>query len=257
MKILKATITALSATTISLLGLTGYLYFEVESIKEKNLTITESDIVAIVDARLEVIEKRKALEALARLEKGYDLAQESTPDNRMLYGDHNAIFTLQEFADIECPYCRKMHGGIKQVIDHSQGVINWEFKHFPLPSHNPAAANESLIVGCIAENYGNKKAWIALEKLITETRGAGKGIENDEESFARSLGLNGRIIQNCIAADDVKHKINNDFDDGRKLNIKSTPAIRVINNKTKEEYLIKGYKTPEQILELLKTIMEK
>lgn len=257
MKLLTSAITALSVATISSLGMTGYLYFEVESIKEQERTITDIDIVAIVDARMEVIEKRKALEAVARLEQGYELAQVSTPDKRMLYGDHNAIYTLQEFADIECPYCRKMHSGIKQVIDHSQGVINWEFKHFPLPSHNPAAANESLIVGCIAENYGNKKAWIALEKLIIETRGAGKGIVSDEESFARDLGLNGRIIQNCIAADDVKHKINNDFEDGRKLNINSTPAIRVINNQTKEEYLIKGYKTPEQILELLNTIMEK
>lgn len=256
MKLLTAAITALSVATISSLGMTGYLYFEVESIKEKERTITDSDIVAIVDARMEVIEKRKALEAVARLEQGYELAQVSTPDKRMLYGDHNAIYTLQEFADIECPYCRKMHSGIKQVIDHSQGVINWEFKHFPLPSHNPAAADESLIVGCIAENYGNKKAWVALEKLVIETRGAGKGIENDAESFARDLGLNGRIIKNCIAADDVKHKINEDFNDGRKLNLKSTPAIRVINNKTKEEYLIKGYKTPDQILELLSKIME-
>ncbi|PVZ64524.1 thioredoxin domain-containing protein [Pelagibaculum spongiae] len=48
----------------------------------------------------------------------------------LIYGNPSAKITLQEYGDIECPYCRKMHSVIKQVINHSQGVINWEF---PIP----------------------------------------------------------------------------------------------------------------------------
>ena len=217
--------------------------------------LSEEDIVAIVDERLVSIKKQKARERLANLQREYNLASVDNLNNRLIYGKSNARITLQGFSDIECPYCRKMHTDLKQVIDHSEGVINWEFKHFPLAGHNPAAAVEAQAIECIKESYGNRVAWIAIEQFIAETEGNGKGMK-DMTAVLRANGLNGSLINNCLASNDHKDTINNNYEDGRNAGVTATPAVLIVDNKTGKEYLLKGYKTSEMILQAIQKIVQ-
>lgn len=242
--------TVLSASTI-------YLYSEVQFLKysassHDNLSV--NDVITLVDDRIASLEKRKAQELLSSLESQFQLASPNTPGNRLIYGESNARITLQEFGDIECPYCRRMHSGIKQVVDHSQGVINWEFKHFPLSGHNPVAAIESQAIECVKEAYDNRIAWIALERFMTDTKGNGKGLGSIPE-YVRSFGLNGSLISNCLASDNHKGKINQDYEDGRRIGVTAAPAIRIQDNQLGREYLLKGYKTSEQLLQAVQQIL--
>ena len=257
MKSVKILLGGLFLASTALSASNYYLYSEIQNLKAVEsplVELTTNDVIKVVDERLASLEKRKAKDVLSNMESQFLLASKSTPDNRLVYGELKAQITLLEFGDIECPYCRKMHGGIKQVVDHSQGVINWEFKHFPLSSHNPVAAIEGQAVECIKEAYDNRTAWIALDKFMTETKGNGKGLGNISE-FVRSFGLNGSLISNCLASDDHKDKINKDYDEGRRMGITATPAIRVIDNQTGKSYLVKGFKTPEQLLQAVQQIL--
>ena len=220
-----------------------------------SVILSEEDIVAIVDERLVSVKKQKARERLANLQREYSLASVDNLDNRLIYGKNNARITLQGFSDIECPYCRKMHADLKQVIDHSEGVINWEFKHFPLAGHNPAAAVEAQAIECIKESYGNRVAWIAIEQFIAETDGNGKGMK-DMTAVLRANGLNGSLINNCLASNDHKDTINNNYEDGRNAGVTATPAILIVDNKTGKEYLLKGYKTSEMLLQVIQEIVQ-
>jgi protein-disulfide isomerase len=220
-----------------------------------SVNLSEEDIVAIVDERLISVKKQKARERLANLQRKYSLASVDGLDNRLIYGKSNARITLQGFSDIECPYCRKMHTDLKQVIDHSEGVINWEFKHFPLAGHNPAAAVEAQAIECIKESYGNRVAWIAIEQFIVETEGNGKGMK-DITAVLRANGLNGSLINNCLASNDHKNTINNNYEEGRNAGVTATPAVLILDNKTGKEFLLKGYKTSEMILQAIQEIVQ-
>ncbi|PCJ88384.1 MAG: disulfide bond formation protein DsbA [Thiotrichaceae bacterium] len=220
-----------------------------------SVILSEEDIVAIVDERLVSVKKQKARERLANLQREYSLASVDNLDNRLIYGKNNARITLQGFSDIECPYCRKMHADLKQVIDHSEGVINWEFKHFPLAGHNPVAAVEAQAIECIKESYGNRVAWIAIEQFIAETEGNGKGMKN-MTAVLRANGLNGSLINNCLASNDHKDTINNNYEEGRNAGVTATPAVLIVDNKTGKEYLLKGYKTSEMILQAIHKIVQ-
>jgi len=220
-----------------------------------SVTLSEEDIVAIIDERFISIKKQKARERLANLQRQFNLASVNDLDNRLIYGKSDARITLQGFSDIECPYCRKMHADLKQVIDHSEGVINWEFKHFPLAGHNPAAAVEAQAIECIKESYGNRVAWIAIEQFIAETDGNGKGMK-DMTAVLRANGLNGSLINNCLASNDHKDTINNNYEDGRNAGVTATPAVLIVDNKTGKEYLLKGYKTSEMILQAIKKALQ-
>ena len=218
-------------------------------------SFSEEDIVAIVDERLISITKQKARERLANLQRKFSLASVDDLDNRLIYGKGDARITLQAFSDIECPYCRKMHADLKQVIDHSEGVINWEFKHFPLAGHNPAAAVEAQAIECVKEAYGNRVAWVAIDQFIVETEGNGKGMK-DMTAVLRSNGLNGRLINNCLASNDHKDTINSNYENGRNAGVTATPAVLIIDNKTGKEYLLKGYKTSEMIVQAIQKIVQ-
>lgn len=218
-------------------------------------TIKDELILAMVDERLAVMQKQQSLKSLLSLKDQYQLAPAETVDNSLLYGDSNARITIKEYGDVECPYCRKMHAEVKRIVDHSEGVINWEFKHFPLAGHNPAAALEAQAIECVKEAYGNRVAWVAMDRMITETAGNGKGI-NDMTAFIRSFGLNGSLISNCLASDDHKDTINNDYAEGRNSGVSATPALVIVDNKTNKEYLIKGFKTSEMLLQAIQKIVQ-
>lgn len=215
----------------------------------------EHQVISIVDARMAALKKREAKKRLADIEQGYLAAAEQTPNNFRIYGDSQARFTLQMFSDIECPYCRKMHDGVKQVIDRSDGVINWEFKHFPLGMHNPAAAVEAEAIECIASLYDNRKAWVMLEIFVKKTGGNGQGVE-DIPALASEMGLNGERIKSCMDSNNHKGIINSNFNEGRQKGITSTPAIVIIDNETGKESLVRGFKTPEQLLQALQSTMQ-
>ena len=216
--------------------------------------LTEKDVIQIVDQRLAAIERNKGKDKLASLERLYQLAAKSTPDNRLIYGNLDARITLQEFGDIECPFCRQMHSGIKQVIDYSKGVINWEFKHYPLEGHSPAAVVGAQTIECVNEYYDNRTAWIALEQFMIETKGNGKGVADILE-FIRSFGINGSLIGNCLASNDHKAKINSDYKEGRSSGVTGTPALMILDNQSGRKFLLKGMKTPEEILQAVQKVI--
>lgn len=217
---------------------------------------TENDIIRIIDEKIAAIEREKGKKKLAALEELYQLASKSTTDNQLIYGNLNARVTLREFGDIECPFCRQMHADVKQVVDYSAGVINWEFKHYPLEGHNPAAAVGGQAIECINEYYDNRTAWIALERFITETKGNGKGIL-DIPNFVRTFGLNGSLIGNCLASDDHKEKINRDYTEGKNSGVTGTPALMIIDHQSDRKFLVKGMKTSEEILQAIQSVMKK
>ena len=218
-----------------------------------NSALTEEDVRRIVLEELAFARNESKRNQLSDLLKEYSFADEST--SSMMYGSNTARFTLQMFSDIECPFCRQMFFEVKKVVDQSEGVINWEYKHFPLAMHNPIASLEAQAVECIAVEQGRAKAWVALDQFIKSTHGNGKGVQDDLPDFVRSFGLNGSLLKNCLATNDSKRRVNADYGEGVELGISATPAVVLIDNQSGKNYLIKGKKSAGQLLQAIQSIM--
>jgi len=254
----KKAIALLTITSVYLVASNFYLYSEIQTLSasmDASSVLSETDIVSMIDERLDVVEGHRDRENFAQLKAQYQLAKPVTPGDRLIYGDLDARITLQEFGDIECPFCQKMHGELKEVVDQSEGVLNWEFKHFPLNRHNPMAALQAKAVECVKDSYGNQAAWATLDQLMAQTGGNGKGV-GDIKSFTQSLGLSGSLIDMCMASSAHESRINEDFQQGQSFGISATPALRILDHKTGKEILVKGYKTPEQILQAIKHLLQ-
>ncbi len=94
---------------------------------------------AIKAATTKIEQEKQALQVQAAL-SGWDSAVESMPEGRNIYGSLNAEFSLVEFSDLECGFCKRLHPTPKSLVEQSAGRINWEWRHFPLSFHNPSAS---------------------------------------------------------------------------------------------------------------------
>jgi len=86
-------------------------------------------------------------------------------DQDWLFGDKNAALTIVEYSDIDCPFCKRFHTTMQQVISDYKGQVNWVYRHFPLTSLHPDAMLKANAVECVGEIGGNDKFLQYLDKL--------------------------------------------------------------------------------------------
>src|SRR5690348_15338270 len=78
-------------------------------------------------------------------------------------GDANAPVTIVEFADFQCPACRRAYNGILHKT-LAKPNIRFVFHHFPFPDMHPRAL-PAAIAAEAAANQG--KFWPMYENLFT------------------------------------------------------------------------------------------
>ena len=98
----------------------------------------------------------------------YSKAVKDVPKGKHIYGSLDASFTLIEFSDLECPYCKRFHKTPKKIVDLSGGKMNWQWKHMPLSGHNPSALIQAEASECVADIAGNKAFWVFFSSIIIE-----------------------------------------------------------------------------------------
>ncbi len=86
-------------------------------------------------------------------------------DGSPVRGPSDALVTIVEVADFECPFCKRAAPTLKQIDDAYRGKVRFAFKHNPLSMHAnavPAAmfAEEARVQG------GDEKFWAMHDKLL-------------------------------------------------------------------------------------------
>lgn len=171
----------------------------------------------------------------------------------MVYGDEDARFKMVSYADIECPSCRQIHSHLKAVVDHSKRKVSWEYKHFPLANHNPAAISQAAIVTCAFKEKGNQWAWLILGELIKHTKGNGAGQAN-YSAFAEHVKVLPDWLLSCTQNRQHQIDVEKDYKEGLSLGIQGTPTIIITDNVTGKVKRLDGFHSAEQISQILFTM---
>jgi protein-disulfide isomerase len=142
-----------------------------------------------------------------------------------LYGDLDAAVTLIEYSDFECPFCKRFHGTAKQLVDASNGQVNWVYRHFPLGFHNPGAQKQAEAAECAAELGGNEAFWTFTDTIYARTRSNGKGfpIEN-LTPLAAEIGLDQTRFQECLDSERFADKVQQQMAAGARAGVSGTPG---------------------------------
>lgn len=151
-----------------------------------------------------------------------------------LYGRTDARYTLTEFADLECPYCRTYILVLKPWIDaHPEVRLQWH--HLPLPMHEPAASQGARLVECVGEAGGPRAFWQAVEWMYAHTRGDGQGLPDG----LRYPNLT-PAAQQCLQSDRPDALIRAHLASAAENGIKVTPTLRLQDRLSGKTLLLHG-----------------
>jgi protein-disulfide isomerase len=172
-----------------------------------------------------------------------------------IYGNKNAEISLIEYSDFVCPFCYRFHDTAKQLVDESGGEINWVYRHYALPSHDPVATNIAHASECIAEIAGNDKFWEFTDEVFARFSTPGR-ISTDEsiDALAEEIGVDKSRFASCMESGKYKDKIIQERDDGSKSGVNGTPGNILINNKTGDAVSIKGAQPIDAFKDVLKEL---
>ena len=117
-----------------------------------------------------------------------DSVAKVTRDDHIL-GDINAPVKIIEFSDPECPYCKRFHTTMEQIIAEygKGGQVAWVYRHFPLDSIHPKSRKEAEAIECAGEQG---KFWEYTSKIYEVTPSNNKLDPNQLYKIAIDLGLN-------------------------------------------------------------------
>ena len=151
-----------------------------------------------------------------------------------LFGRSDARFTILEYADLECPYCRAYFPVLERWIkDHPQA--NWEWWNLPLAMHDPEASREAQLAECVGEVDGNRAFWRAVEWIYRHTRGDGAGINPSTRMPGESPA-----IRACLETGKAEKIVRTQAIGASRQHIAGTPTLRIIDHKTGRAVELQG-----------------
>lgn len=160
----------------------------------------------VLDKLADFIEKSK---------KEYEFDLEGTPHK----GPPEAPVTVVEFADFECPHCKRATKMMDELVEKYGDKVVLYFKHFPLSGHDKAR----LAAQAAAAAHIQGKFWPMHDLLFKHQRSLSK---DKISRFARRLGLNFSKFEKDMSGKGLK-VVRQDRKEGLSADITGTPAIFV------------------------------
>ena len=162
------------------------------------------------------------------------------PQADLRLGTPNAPISIVEFADFECPGCRRMYVMLHSLLKEYDGKYSFVFKNYPLDQDcNPTitrrfhihACNAAYFTRCAGEQGKLREAvdYVFTTPILDDAE-ALTSIEVQDaivEKGSAQLGLDEAAVRECVASKRYKAKLQGDVEEGRRLNLTGTPAIWV------------------------------
>jgi protein-disulfide isomerase/uncharacterized membrane protein len=171
-----------------------------------------------------------------------------TPINKIdgtPYGDYargalNAPIQITEFADLECPGCRRMYVDLHKLLGEYEGKYSFVFRHFPLDNRcNPSIERPFHLLAChaaiLARCAGEQgQYWEALDFLFQAEalEGSSSSPAPDLEArlstdLAHHLSLDEEGLQSCVTSGRQLPALLRDINEALRVGLEVTPSIWV------------------------------
>lgn len=148
-------------------------------------------------------------------------------------GDSNAAVTVIEWSDLECPFCKRFHPTMQEIVDTYKGKVRWVYRHFPLRQLHSKAAKEAEATECAYEQGGNDAFWKYVDRIFAITP-SNDGLDLAElPNIATSIGLNKQKFETCLSSGTYANKVQEDENDAVSAGGRGTPYSVIIAGDTK------------------------
>jgi len=142
-------------------------------------------------------------------------------DPSRLRGNPDALVTIVEFADFQCPYCQSVQQSLKQVLDKYHGKVRLGFRDFPLRQIHPQAQQAAEASRCAGEQ---EKFWEYHDLLYANQSRLDPSALKE---YAQTAGLDAQRFQNCVASGKFQAQVESDLQAGIASGVSGTPAFYI------------------------------
>src|SRR5579884_841442 len=181
-----------------------------------NVTAVIATLCATTAVGIRVRDIQSATQTLKRIGNG---PQYASAGQRI--GSPAATVTIVEFADFQCPICRRAAPYLDSVLVRNPNDVALVYRHFPVHQHANAAARA-------AECAAHQSAFHNVERLLfqqSESIGVKSWVSFATEAGVKDTGS----FKACMSDPTTQQAIARDSAAGRALRISGTPTF-IIND---------------------------
>lgn len=144
-------------------------------------------------------------------------------------GRADAPVKVEVFSDFECPACKNFALGLEKQLDENYiatGKVLFDYKHYPLPQHNPSANWAANAAECAADQG---RFWDMQAFLFQE---GGTALPNNFtqgrlRNMAAALGLDTGKFNDCLSREQFGQIVQDDLKEAQRLRVTATPTFFV------------------------------
>ena len=170
-------------------------------------------------------------------------------------GNMDAPITIVEFSDSECPFCKRFHDSMIQVMEEYGDQARWVYKHAPLDSLHRKSRKEAEALECAAELGGNDGFWNFVDRLY-EITPSNDGLNSAElPKIAEYVGLNTNKFENCLESGKYADKVQSNLNEATTAGLRGTP-YSVIITKDGQTIPVSGAYPFEQMKSMIDSLLK-
>ncbi len=153
-------------------------------------------------------------------------AMRPVTDQDHIRGATSAKVTVIEYSDLECPFCKKFHPTMQQLLTEYPNDVRWVYRHAPLVQLHSKAPKEAEATECAGEQG---RFWEMTDKIF-EVTPANNGLDlADLPKLAQQVGVaNMPQFQSCLDSGKYTKHVQDDLADAQTAGMQGTPYSVVL-----------------------------
>lgn len=174
-------------------------------------------------------------------------------------GNPNAPILIVEYSDYDCPFCKRFHETMNQIMNEYgvDGKVAWVYRQFPIAQLHPNAPRISEAALCVGEVAGNDAFWQFSDQVFQERNiNEATNITRLPE-YAETAGADRAEFMSCLDSGKMKEVVTASYNEAAAAGIRGTPHSFVLVGD--QQAVIEGaqpYEAVKQIIDNLISQLE-
>ncbi len=173
-------------------------------------------------------------------------------------GNPNAEVVIVEYSDFECPFCKRFHPTMRQVLAEygASGKVAWVYRHFPIDQLHPVKARkEAVAAECANELGGNEAFWKFTDRFFEVTPSNNDtDIDTVLPQIAKEIGLDEAQFASCLGSGKYDAHIEENVQDALATGGTGTPW-NIVVTRSGEKYPLSGAQSYDVVKELIDLVL--
>jgi protein-disulfide isomerase len=177
-------------------------------------------------------------------------------DADYILGNPNAPILLVEYSDYDCPFCKRYHNTLRQIMDEYgiNGRVAWVYRQYPLTELHPNAPKIAETALCVGKLGGYSAFW-EFTDLIYDSREATEFTNVTRmPDYIEAAGINLTEHEACLNSGWAKERLELEMRDGFDAGVRGTPYTFIIY--AGEQVAISGAQPYETVKSIVANLID-